>query len=70
MRPLRNPTSETSKRTPRTRPDIAVLTEFIKNSGAFTFTGEKYIPKGLLTFLEEPEPPDIDLEEDSSDAEQ
>ena len=50
--------------------DIAVLTEFIKNSGAFIFTGEKYIPKELLTFLEEPEPPDIDLEEDSSDAEQ
>ena len=57
--------------TPR---DIAVLTEFIKNSGAFTFTGEKYIPnkipKGLPTFLEEPEPPDIDSEEDSFDAEQ
>jgi len=49
---------------------IAALTEFIKESGAFTFTGEKYTPKELPTFFKEPEPPDIDSEEDNSDAEQ
>ena len=49
---------------------IAALADFIKDSGAFTFTGEKYTPKGLPTFFEEPEPPDIDSEEDTSDNEQ
>lgn len=49
---------------------IVALSEFIRDSGAFTFTGEKYTPKDLPTFFEEPEPPDIDSEEDDSDAEQ
>jgi len=49
---------------------IAALTEFIKDSGAFTFTGEKYIPKNLPSFFDEPEPPDIDSEDDNSNAEQ
>ena len=48
----------------------ATLSEFIRDSGAFTFTGEKYTPKGLPTFFEEPGPPDIDSEEDDSNAEQ
>ena len=49
---------------------IAALSEFIRGSGAFTFTGEKYTPRDLPTFFEEPEPPDTDSEEDNSDAEQ
>ena len=49
---------------------IAALSEFIRDSGTFMFTGEKYTPRGLPTFFEEPEPPDIDSEEDDSDAEQ
>ena len=49
---------------------IAALSEFIRGSGAFTFTGERYTPRDLPTFFEEPEPPDIDSEEDNSDAEQ
>lgn len=48
---------------------IAALTEFLRDSGAFTFTGTKYTPKGLPSFLDEPEPPDIDSEDDDSDAE-
>ena len=47
---------------------IAALTEFIKDS--FTSMGEKYTPKDLPTFFEEPELPDIDSEDDSSDAKQ
>ena len=49
---------------------IATLTEIIKESGAFSFTGEKYTPKGLPSFLEEPEPPDVDSEDENSDDEQ
>lgn len=48
---------------------IAALAEFIRDSGAFTFTGEKYTPKDLPSFHDEPEPPDIDSEDDESDAE-
>lgn len=48
---------------------IAALADFIRDSGAFTFTGEKYIPKELPSFLDEPEPPDIDSEDDESDTE-
>lgn len=44
------------------------LTEFIKDS--FTSMGEKYTLKNLPTFFEEPELPDIDSEDDSSDAKQ
>lgn len=39
---------------------IAALADFLRDSGAFTFTGEKYMPRGLPSFLDEPEPPDID----------
>ena len=49
---------------------VAALSEFIRDSGAFTFTGEKYTPRDLPTFFEEPEPLDIDSEEEDSDAEQ
>jgi hypothetical protein len=49
---------------------IAALTEFLKDSGAFTFTGERYIPKDAPTFEAEPEPPDIDSEDDTSDSDQ
>jgi hypothetical protein len=48
---------------------MASLAYFLKDSGAFTFTGEKYTPKELPSFYDEPEPPDIDSEEDNSDAE-
>ena len=41
-----------------------------RGSGAFTFTGGKFTPSGLPTFFEEPEPPDIDSEEEDSDDEQ
>ena len=47
-----------------------ILADFITwDSGAFTFTGEKYIPKGLPSFHDEPEPPDVDSEDDNSDNE-
>jgi len=46
---------------------IATLTNFLKDSGTFTFMGEKYMPKELPTFLDEPELPDIDLEDKNSD---
>jgi len=46
---------------------ITALTEFLKESGAFTFTGERYMPKVTPTFEDEPEPPDIDSEDDASD---
>ena len=78
MRPIRTPANEAQGRAPRrialpellgTPKGIAALSEFIKDSGAFAFTGEKYTPKDLPTFFEEPEPPDIDSEEDDSDAE-
>ena len=46
------------------------LSKFIWGSGAFTFTGGKFTPSGLPTFFEEPEPPDIDSEEEDSDDEQ
>lgn len=46
---------------------IAALATFIRESGAFTFTGEKYTPKGPPSFFEEPEPPDIDSEDEESD---
>ena len=49
---------------------IAALSEFIRGSGAFTFTGGKFTPRGLPTFFEEPEPPDVDSEEEDSDDEQ
>ena len=55
--------------TPRTgnSQNSAALAEFIKDPGAFTFTGDK----GLLTFFDEPEPPDIGSEDGSpNDAEQ
>jgi len=49
---------------------IATLADFLKDSGMFTFTGEKYMPKERLpTFLDEPEPPDIDSEDENSDNE-
>ena len=48
---------------------IATLSEFIRDSGAFMFTGVKYTLGGLPTFFEEPEPPNIDLEEEDSDTE-
>ena len=35
-------------------------TNAARDTGAFTFTGVKYMPKGLPSFLNEPEPPDID----------
>jgi hypothetical protein len=53
-----------------THKGIAALADFLRDSGAFTFTGEKYTPKELPSFHDEPEPPDIDSEDDNSDAEQ
>ena len=50
----------------RTPKGIAALAEFIKDSGAFTFTREKYTPRDFSTF-EEPELPDMDLEGDNSE---
>ena len=49
---------------------IPALSEFIRGSGAFTFTGGKFTPRGLPTFFKELEPPDIDSEEENSDDEQ
>lgn len=43
--------------------DKATLMEFIQNTGAFTFTKEKYTPKVLTMLFEEPKPPDMDSEE-------
>jgi len=40
---------------------IAALAEFLQDSGAFTFTGEKYTPQNTPSFEAEPELPDIDL---------
>jgi hypothetical protein len=48
---------------------IAALADFIRDSGAFTFTGEKYVFKGLPPFFDEPEPPEVDSEDDNSDDE-
>jgi hypothetical protein len=42
------------------------LATFIKDSGAFPFTGEKYVPKGPPSFYDEPESPDVDPEDDNS----
>jgi len=47
---------------------ITALTEFLKDSGAFTFTREKHMPKDAPTFEAEPEPPDIDSEDDASNS--
>ena len=44
------------------------LTKFLKDSGAFTFTREKHMPKDTPTFEAEPEPPDIDSEDDASNS--
>jgi hypothetical protein len=49
---------------------IAALTEFLKHSGAFIFTGERHMPKNAPTFETEPELPDIDSEDDASDSDQ
>lgn len=48
---------------------ITALSIFIRDSGAFTFTGEKHMPKETPSFQDEPEPPDEDSEDDESDAE-
>ena len=48
---------------------IAALANFLRDTGAFTFTGVKYTPKGLPSFLDEPQLPDVDSEDDDSDAE-
>lgn len=74
MHPVRRATGQTTRPEPRTRATrapkgIAALAAFIQDSGAFTFTGEKYTPKDLPSFHDEPEPPDIDSEDDESDAE-
>ena len=69
MRSIRNTASKATTQTPRTGnfQNSAALAEFIKDPGAFTFTGDK----GLLTFFDEPEPPDIGSEDGSpNDAEQ
>jgi len=47
---------------------ITALADFLKDSGAFTFTGTKHTPKEPPSFHDEPEPPDIDSEDDDSDA--
>jgi len=47
---------------------ITALTKFLKDSGAFIFTGEKHMPKDAPTFEAEPEPPDIDSEDDASNS--
>lgn len=48
---------------------IAALTEFLSKTCAFTFSGENIMPKAMPTFLDEPEPPDIDFEdEEASDS--
>ncbi|EDR04848.1 uncharacterized protein LACBIDRAFT_330384 [Laccaria bicolor S238N-H82] len=47
---------------------IAALAELFRKSGAFTFTGEKDTPKDAPTFEDEPEPPDIDSEDNTSDS--
>jgi len=49
---------------------IAALTKFLKESGTFTFTGEKYLPKDAPTFEDKPEPPDIDSKDKVSDSDQ
>jgi hypothetical protein len=49
---------------------ITALTEFLKESGAFTFTRMKYLPKDAPTFEDKPEPPDIDSEDEVSDSDQ
>ena len=49
---------------------ITTLTEFLKESGAFTFTRERYTPKDTPSFKDEPEPPDIDSEDDASNTDQ
>ena len=49
---------------------ITALAEFIKDSGKFTFTREKYTPQDLPTFFEDPEePPDIDSESEGDNSE-
>jgi hypothetical protein len=45
---------------------MATLADFIRDSGVFTFTGEKFMPKGLPSFLNKPEPPDVDSGDDNS----
>ena len=47
---------------------VAALANFLRDTGAFTFTGVKYTPKELSSFLDEPEPPDIDSEDEDEDA--
>ena len=47
---------------------ITALTTFLQGSGAFTFTGEKFTPRGTPSFEAEPEPPDIDSEDEESDS--
>ena len=44
-----------------------ILADFITwDSGTFTFTGEKYIPKGLPSFHDElAEPPDVESGDDN-----
>jgi hypothetical protein len=44
-----------------------VLSEFVKETSAFTFSGKKYEPKATLSFFDEPEPPDI-ISEDEQDS--
>ena len=49
---------------------ITTLTTFLQGSGTFTFTGEKFTPRGTPSFKAEPEPPDIDSEDEESDSDQ